>query len=364
MGSKALSTPQHNVEAYRILGDILTTLRGALRQALEKECGPRWFESELDPGIFGRLVARKEREKEVSAFNGAYFTLLEYADFDDLREICQAHSQGLGFLKAFGPSPELRTARFLELQGMHNKLAGLRDVNDSELSFLQHLSRRLHQLVAPASLDVVDRSLWNGHLSPPPRDSEAPAQPVMHAAGVQDDAPPSASAPAIETPPVRAQLDTPAPAPVTPRSEAPLPPPTLRPAVPATTAVAPPPEPPSGRRAGHAELERALDEGDDKAVIAALFQEVRALSEHILDSQGPNNPPVWDRVSESAWYSRRYASLGMRPVSDFYSLYLLMREKINDGATNRELDQSLREHAFQNVMMAVGVFFQQNRVAG
>lgn len=36
-----LSTPQPNVEAYQLLGDILTTLRAALRVGLEREYGQR-----------------------------------------------------------------------------------------------------------------------------------------------------------------------------------------------------------------------------------------------------------------------------------------------------------------------------------
>lgn len=354
-----MSTPQQNVEAYRVLGDILTTLRGALRQALEKEYGPRWFETALEPAIFTRLVARKEHEKEVSAFNGAYFTLLEYADFDDLREICLAHRQVASFLKAFGANAELGAVRFLELQGMHNKLAGLRVVNDSELSFLQHLARRLHQLVAPASLDDVDRSLWNGHSPEPSQKADAPAESTIRPASGQAEATPPTLPPVIRPaalrqapePPTRPAVSRPEPPPAAPQ-----------PAVPAAAVAAPTAEPAPRRRAGHEELERALEEGNDKVVIAALFHEVRGLSEHMLDSQGPNNPPVWDRVSESPWYSRRYSILGMRPVSDFYNLYLSMRERTNDGATNRELEQFLQAHAYQNVMMAVGVFFQQNKV--
>lgn len=339
-----MSTPQGNVEAYRLLGDILTALRAALRVGLEREYGPRWFAEALPPPLLTRLVERKEREKAVSVFDGSYFTLLEYTDFVDLREICVAHPAVATFLKAFGGNPQICQARFLELQGLHEKLAGLRDVNDAELSFLQHLARRLHQVLDPSAQAEPDRTVWatrpahGGERQPP---AEAPR----------------AAAPA----PVPVPAAAPPPPVAAPRAEPPQPAP---PAPVARSGDHGPRESraEAARPAAATDLERALEDGDDKAVLAALFAEVRRLSEHMLDSQGPATPPVWDRVSESPWYARRYSSLGMRPVSDFYNLYLALRERIAEGAGNQVLQSFLQAHAYQQVVMAVGVFFQQNKV--
>lgn len=354
-----MSTPQQNVEAYRILGDILTTLRAALRAGLEKEFGPRWFDQALPRTIFSRLVERKEKEKAVNVFDGSYFTLLEYADFDDVKELSLAHPQVAPFLRAFGGNQQICQARFMELQGLHEKLAGLRNVNEAELSFLQHLVRRLHQIVDPSAHPEPDRTTWadrpeGGNGQPKPA-AEAPRAaeplPAPAPASVSQPAPPPQ--PAEPPPPVPATPQSPEP----PRAAAPKPAPAPVAPKPAESRANSPAQTPA------ADLGRALEEGDDKAIIAALFGEVRRLSEHMTDSQGPATPPVWDKVSESSWYSRRYSSLGMRPVSDFYNLYLGLRERISEGAGNQELQGFLQAHAYQQVIMAVGVFFQQNKVS-
>lgn len=295
--------------------------------------------------MFARLVARKEKEKAVSVFDGSYFTLLDYADFEDLKEICLAHPKVATFLKAFGGDSHICQVRFLELQSLHEKLAGLRNVSEAEISFLQHLARRLGQIVDPAVQQEPDRSIW---VNRPPVDEgqvQAAAAPSAVATAPPPPAPPQPAVAAATTP-----------------SAAPQPVAAAAPAVPEVPAAAPPAPRSTEQRASASDLENALVNGDDKAVLTALFTEIRRLSEHMTDSQGPANPPVWDKVSESPWYARRYAALGMRPVSDFYSLYLGVRERLNEGATNQELQSFLQAHAYQQVIMAVGVFFQQNKV--
>ena len=154
-----MATPERNLDAYRTLGDILTALRVALRTELEKEFGPQWFAAALPAGILNRLVERKEKEKAVNAFDDSYYSLLEYADFEDLKEICLAHPTTVPFLKAFGGNRQICLTRFMELQGLHEKLAGLRTINKAELSFLQHLVRRLHQTVDLSAYPEPDRSM-------------------------------------------------------------------------------------------------------------------------------------------------------------------------------------------------------------
>ena len=343
-----MATPERNLDAYRTLGDILTALRVALRTELEKEFGPQWFAAALPAGILNRLVERKEKEKAVNAFDDSYYSLLEYADFEDLKEICLAHPTTVPFLKAFGGNRQICLTRFMELQGLHEKLAGLRTINKAELSFLQHLVRRLHQTVDLSAYPEPDRSMWaerpDGGNDRPRATSDAPAPAAE---------PASAPAPAPQAPVAPVAIGV-------RRPEAPSPVPEPTPPAPAPPHLAQTPAAPSapGRLSV---LEQALQNGEDKTILAALLTEVRQLSEHITDSQGPTTPPVLDMVSESPWYARRYAALGMRPMSDFYNLYLALRERLNDGAGNQELESFLQAHAYQQVMMAVGVFFQQNK---
>jgi hypothetical protein len=353
-------------EAFRIVGEILTTLRRSLRTGLEASFGPRWFETAMSRELFDRLVARKEREKAVNSFNESYFTLLEYADFQDLQELCLAHPEAASFLTAFGGNPKIWQARFLELQSLRDKLAGLRDVNDAEVGFLQHLVRRLTQAVPADAAPSPDRSLWIDSAqaqssaepgSPPSRGGDSPGptgQPLAPPTASPATAPRVQPAPVTAVPPVRVQA-----AAVT----------MARPSlIPPAQVPVPAPETPLPRQAGNAngrseDLDAALADGDDKAVIAALYREVLKLSEHIMDSRCLMSSPVWDKVTESAWYARRFATLGLRPVSDFYNLFQAVREQVREGATDQELQFFLQAHAFQQVVLAVGVFFHQNKVA-
>jgi hypothetical protein len=359
----------HSIEAFRIVGEILTTLRVSLRAGLEAGFGPRWFETALSRELFERLVARKEREKAVNSFNESYFTLLEYADFLDLQEICMAHPETATFLTAFGGNPKIWQARFLELQSLRDKLAGLRDVNDAEVGFLQHLVRRLAQAVPSDTGASPDRSVWgdradataNGstraNTAAPSPGPTAP-EPVIQPATVPKVSPAQAS-PATAVP-----VAPPPPASAAPSTDMSVPPPVIRPAlVPDAARQSATPVQHGEGDGGRVDLDQALADGDDKAVIAALYREVLKLSERIMDSRGPMASPVWDKVTDSAWYARRFATLGLRPVSDFYNLYQAVREQVREGATNQELQFFLQAHAFQQIVLAVGVFFHQNKVA-
>jgi hypothetical protein len=359
----------HSIEAFRIVGEILTTLRVSLRAGLEAGFGPRWFEVALSRALFDRLVARKERERAVNSFNESYFTLLEYADFLDLQEICMAHPEAATFLAAFGGNPKIWQARFLELQSLRDKLAGLRDVNDAEVGFLQHLVRRLSLAIPADTGPSPDRSVWGDRATAPTNGStrgdgappfpDATAPETFTQPAIVPRVGPAGASSAAATPVVTA-----APEPATGHGGTSALPPVIRPALVPGAALRPPEPTLPGNGDGSSEdLDQALAAGDDKVVIAALYREVLKLSEHIMDSRGPLASPVWDKVTESAWYARRFATLGLRPVSDFYNLYQAVREQVREGATNQELQFFLQAHAFQQVVLAVGVFFHQNKVA-
>lgn len=344
----------NNIEAFRVVGEILGAFRRNLRFGLEECFGPRWFETALSRELFARLVARKERERAVNSFNDSYFTLIEYADFLDLQEICLAHPQTASFLKALGGNPQIWQARLLELQTLHDKLAGLREVNEAELSFLQHLARRLHQCVPSSSVLAPDRSVWADR---PAAASTGPAPVEQSPASPGEIIPPPAAEPSLPLVVARPPTSgTPGPSPAA--SSAPL----STPASPAAPKPSEHPQP-ANDHVESPDLDRALETGDDKTVIAALYREVLGLSEHILGSRGPQRSPVWDKVTESAWYARRFVALGLRPVSDFYNLHQAVGEQVREGATKEELQLFLQAHAFQQVVLAVGVFFHQNKVA-
>jgi hypothetical protein len=105
----------------------------------------------------------------------------------------------------------------------------------------------------------------------------------------------------------------------------------------------------------------ALTEENDAAIIEALYREVLVLSESLLAAGGPRRPRVWELVVESPWYQKRFATLGLRPVSDYYDLFQMACEKLKAGASRAQLQEFLQAHSFPKVVLNIGVFFHQRR---
>ena len=56
---------EQNIDAYRIVSEILGELRLTVRQRLEQIHGEEWYRKGLPEEVFKRLVAAKEREKSI-----------------------------------------------------------------------------------------------------------------------------------------------------------------------------------------------------------------------------------------------------------------------------------------------------------
>ena len=51
---------EQNLDAYRIIAEILEDLRETLRLRLDQVHGQKWYETSLPDGLLDRLVVRKD----------------------------------------------------------------------------------------------------------------------------------------------------------------------------------------------------------------------------------------------------------------------------------------------------------------
>ncbi len=374
-----MPAPARNIEAYNVINDILVVLREATQRALTAFFGERWHES-IPRELFDRLVARKERESAVIAYNDSYFTLLEFADFSDLLVVYQQHPDVARFLTNVSPNPQVRQTRLIELQAIHDKMAGAREINEAELAFLKNALTRVASGVGDLGDITHDRTIWPGRTQPAPRPA-APAPPPPATGSPVPPPRPTAGSSVAAPPPVAAPPAAEAPASwfeVQPAVPSPPPPPAPQ-ASPAVADAAPRQASAAlaaaaaerqataaasggeGQAGSAPDIAAALAAGDETAIIEALYHEVLGLSESLVAAGGPRRPRVWEQVAESQWYQRRFATLGLKTVSDYYDLYLSACDRLRAGASKAQLQEFLQAHSFAKVVLNIGVFFHQRR---
>jgi len=362
---------EQNLDAYRILSEILQDLRNVLHAELEGRHGNEWYRVGLPEAVRQRLIERKEREKAIDWYENEYQQLIDFASFADILEILDVNPDLVPQLKAVTPSQPLLHARMMELEVMREKLAMARAISESELSFLGTFHMRI-------------RKALDGPAPPPRRSEEKPAlqavpQPEKKADdentpekkakgevkpeeddGGQDEAPKKKSTrPKMKTRIGRSRTFGGSASSTTPA-----------PAAAQTTLVTeeeldePEPEPKEAQEAsGNANaLAVALDEGDNTTVLRALYKEVTGLAEGIWNSDPELTPAVWPRVREHTWYEESFSKLGLKPLSDFFEILVRIREQVNSGLSKDDLQRFLKEQNFAKVLLALRDMFQKNDI--
>ncbi len=326
-----------NLDAYRVLAQILKDLRSGLFEELRKRHGEDWHRKGLPPQVLDRLVKRKEREQTIDWYESEYQQIFDFASFEDLLEVLESDPELFPLLRTLAPSPPLLHARLMEMEVMREKLALARSISENELVFLSTFHQRFQKLMEARTRE--------GGAARPARPAEA-GEAVAPAAGatagpavaVADEPAPRGPAPANEETPAR---------PGKPRKKK-----AKESDVSATPAPAP------GRQA----IEKALDDGDDRLVLRALYREVTAIAEGLWKSDVPPTPTVWEKVRQHDWYERSFSSLGLKPLSDFYDIIDEVLAKMRAGTPQDELQGFLKEHNFAKVLLALRDMFQRNQV--
>lgn len=350
---------EQNLDAYRIVAEILNELRLTVRRGLERLHGDEWFRNGLPAGLLERLINSKEQEKAIDWYESEYQQVIDYAVFPDLLEILEHQAESFAAIIKLAPSPALLHARFLELEVMRSKLGRTRPVSESEISFLSTFHLRFR------------KAIESQHLQWEEADTQASAIEVE-----EDETESSSSAPSSnpshdrEDPSEAADESTPSP------KKAPPPTPIRPPSRPATTsvagggnaapAVAEAAEPvPEDEPEADDEPERppsfstSLANHDTRAILRELYREVTAIADSISSSEVLPATLVWDEVTSSPWFEENFSKLGLTPLSDFYEIVNKVEKKASEGIAKDELHRYLKEANFANVLLSLRDMFQK-----
>jgi hypothetical protein len=330
-----------NLDACRLSSEILIRLRKILREALSSIHGKDWEESAIPPEIREFLMQRQAREASINWNLSDTVDVLDFAGFLNLYEIIVANEFVVQRFLPLAPDPSVLRIRFLELDTILNRIAYARPITEGDLGFLVSFDDRLRKTstAAPTPEEIAAAK------ARPPKVAAQPAP------AVEILTPPPPKLPAPEPRPTTQEGPKRAPAPPPPEPE-----PAPEPAV-----EAPPPAP-VAPEFGPKELEAALKRADDKAVLAALYQEVTALADGLWNgSIQSQQAKTWEKVRESQWYHDRFAKLGLKPISDFFGLFETAKEKMLAGTSKNDLQEFLKEHNFVQVLLALKSLFKAQK---
>lgn len=352
---------EQNLDAYRIVAEILNDLRSMLRRELERIHGPQWFREGIPDTVLERLIASKEAERSIDWYESEYQQVIDYAVFPDLLEILEHNAEHFPTIMKLAPSGPLLHARFLELEVMRSKLGRTRPVSESELSFLSTFHLRFRKAIdaLASGPDAQARPA-----TAPPKTAPAPVEePVEVDPPSSDDAPPATEAVADAVTHEPAAEPDPKPKPPSrpatregssPAPEAPPPGDEDEPEI-----VADVDEAPETQRTP-VTLTSALADDDSKTVLRELYREVTGIADGIWSSDVLPAPIVWDEVCTSDWYEKSFSPLGLKPLSDFYEIISKVDEKTTHGVARKEIQAYLKQSNFAQVLLALRDMFQRN----
>jgi len=368
---------EQNLDAYRIIAEILDDLRETVRERLGQLHGNEWYQSGLPEGLLDRLVERKEKEKAIDWYESEYQQIMNYAMFRDILEILEHTPEAFPQITGLAPTSTLLNARFLELEVMRAKLGRARPISETELSFLGTFHLRFRKAIEDyRTRQGAGAEPASAQATPPP-EAQPNAQAAPRPPAVEPVKPPPPEPqpfPESTTPvePVKAPDDSPTDEVFEPPKEEPTPvasPDTQGTAAPAVeTPPTPTPEPrpasPEPAEVDPQELsfEDALDAGDSQIILRELYKEVTGIAEGIWTKDIPPPARVWEMVSVSDWYENSFSELGMRPASDFYDIISKVDRRMREGSTKDQLQDYLKESNFAQILLALRDMFQKNHI--
>jgi hypothetical protein len=141
---------ESNIQAYRTMAEVLISFRKIMLRGLRKVSGETWYLDACPPGVYERLVERKETELAIERLSVEYEDLMSFATFGDLAEIVEFNDDLARLLRTLAPSKEVLCARLSELESLRSKLSMARALSEEEISILTNYSNDLQEILAGA----------------------------------------------------------------------------------------------------------------------------------------------------------------------------------------------------------------------
>jgi len=104
---------------------------------------------------------------------------------------------------------------------------------------------------------------------------------------------------------------------------------------------------------------QAMDRRQNPIVLRALYAEIMAAAEAIWARGSVTSLKVWYAVRESPWYQEQFVALGLKPVSDFYSIVEDLHEGLGPSPTKEKVQEFLAGRAFAQVLLSLRELFQR-----
>lgn len=337
-----------DLEAFRGMSEVIVALRQRLRADLEARHGEDWLARGVPEAVRERLAGKKDREDTVAWYSSGDRELWEYVDFFDMAEIIDAQGPGIELLAGIFPQAQILRARLSELQVLAQKLAHAHHVVEEELALLANMRSRLNLAPAQPRRPVAPAPAPGEQAAPPSampsRPPDSPQPPPSPAVPPQAPAPPEPPAPA----PVTATPVAPNPA----THPAPLPTPRTFPKSDGPRSAPPTPS--------FDEVMQALDRRQHSIVLRALYAEIMAAAESVWARGIASSLKIWYAVRESPWYQEQFVPLGLKPVSDFYSVIEDLQTTLGSSAPKERVHEFLNSRAFAQVLLSLRELFQRN----
>lgn len=385
---------EQNIDAYRILTDILTQLRTVLAEGLKENYGSDWASEGLPASVFDELVRTKEDESAVDWYEDEYQELFNYTTFAQLREILLDSPDLFPCLSGLLPTPSLLTARFMELEVLRGKIGRARPVGDVELNFLMKfhlhfrkaLEKRNQRLSTGAEecaegsvaedsrSDIQDDPTEPLDVNPVEDEDVAPTEP-LEVSPIEDEdvAPVEEEDSTDDSPSGETSSESSDSAPRPPQRMASRSGDFRRASSDSGEKGADTGDSDSSdtgdsdsfsAQSEGAEVERTnlasrLERGDSLAILRELFLEVTKLAENLWSSDVPQAPSVWNVVRVSDWYEKNFGPLGLKALSDFYDIVRRVEEKMEHGLARHDLQNLLEEVHFSQILLNLRDMFQR-----
>ena len=320
-----------NVEIYQTMAEILVTVRRIVHRGLVKVSGPTWYKDGCPPGLFDRLVARKENELSIDRFDREYQELIGYASLDDLAEIIEYNEDLAELLQAIAPEEATMVERFREIEALRLKLSATAPFDDDDVETLLEFHKDFRY--------ALERRMQkpNGENAPaapvpPPGPPEPPATPAVTGAG-KDVAPDEVGDVEAEIGEVAEEVGG---------SYEDFG--TLIVDIDTTSLEL-------------ADVAKAMADGNDVQVLRVLREEVMVVAEGVLHNDLQREYLVWEAVNAAGWFQNKKNELEIGAIEDFYTVVEAVRETHRTGGGLEAIKAHLQVVEFSKLLLALREMF-------
>jgi hypothetical protein len=334
-----------NVEAYEIMAEILVTVRKIVHRGLEKAAGKTWYLDGCPPGVYERLVARKENEVAIDRFDREYQELISFASLDDLAEIFEYNEDLARLLERIEPEGATIAERFRQIETLRLKLDAAVPLSEEDLDDLLSYHQEFRDSLAkpkekpeseeepetaPADADeaeVIEASEDEEVAESGDFGTQVTEAEELGAEDMITDEPSDAFGTAV---------------------------------VESDVIEAPPEAGDSGELV--LEAERAMAIEDDDEVLRVLHREIMSVAEHVLKGDFDQEFPVWQTLKSSGWYDIKQTTRAISLVEDFYSVAEEACTKSREGASKDEIKTFVSESEVGKLLLSLGEMFKRQEL--